>query len=130
MILYIIHCLLPVNICRCSHSYITNMSPLLKFFFRLFDIRDGWKLVHWITNYWIRIHIVWSFFFLTNLIPKLYLEFTKIYKIIFDTFNGFKGIQAVRIEILFILKVANIQCFILIKCSEQKARYKKSVIMS
>jgi len=36
-------------------------------------------------------------------------------------------LKAVRIE--FILKVANIRCFILIKCSEQKARFKKSVIM-
>ena len=34
-----------------------------------------------------------------------------------------KGIQAVRIE-FFILKVANIRCFILIWCSEQKARFK------
>ena len=41
-----------------------------------------------------------------------------------------KGIQAVRIELLFILKVANIRCFILIKCSEQEARFKKYVIMS
>jgi len=31
---------------------------------------------------------------------------------------------------LFILKVANIRCFILIKCFEQKARFKKYVIMS
>ena len=35
-----------------------------------------------------------------------------------------------ELNFLFILKVANIQCFILIKCSEQKARFKKSVIMS
>ena len=42
-----------------------------------------------------------------------------------------KGTQAVGIDfILFILKVANILYFILIKCSEQKARFKKSVIMS
>ena len=33
-----------------------------------------------------------------------------------------------ELKILFILKVGNIQCFILIKCSEQKARFKKSVI--
>jgi hypothetical protein len=32
--------------------------------------------------------------------------------------------------VLFILKVANIRCFILIKCSEQEARFKKYVIMS
>jgi hypothetical protein len=31
---------------------------------------------------------------------------------------------------LFILKVANIRCIILIKCSEQEARFKKYVIMS
>jgi hypothetical protein len=38
-----------------------------------------------------------------------------------------KGIQAaVRIDFfLFILKVANIRCFMLIKCSEQEARFKK-----
>ena len=30
---------------------------------------------------------------------------------------------------LSVLKVANIRCFILIKCSEQKSRFKKSVIM-
>jgi hypothetical protein len=35
-----------------------------------------------------------------------------------------------KLNFLFILKVANIRCFILIKCSEQKARFKKSVIMS
>jgi hypothetical protein len=44
---------------------------------------------------------------------------------------GVKGIQAVRIDFfLFLLKVANIRCFILIKCSEQEARFKKYVIMS
>ena len=31
---------------------------------------------------------------------------------------------------LFILKVANIGCFILIKCSEQEARFKTYAIMS
>jgi hypothetical protein len=41
-----------------------------------------------------------------------------------------KGIQAVRIDFFFILKVANIRCFILIKCSQQEARFKKYVIMS
>jgi hypothetical protein len=42
-----------------------------------------------------------------------------------------KGIQAVGIEFFFfILKVANIRCFIVIKCSEQEARFKKYVIMS
>jgi hypothetical protein len=43
----------------------------------------------------------------------------------------FKGKQALRIDFfLFILKVANIWCFILIKCSEQEPRFKKYVIMS
>ena len=37
----------------------------------------------------------------------------------------FKGIQAVRIAFLFVLKVANIRCFIQIKCSEQKSRFNK-----
>jgi hypothetical protein len=45
-----------------------------------------------------------------------------------------KGIQAVRIDFfLFIFKVTNIRCFILIKCSEQEARFKKicySVVIS
>ena len=44
-----------------------------------------------------------------------------------------KGIQAVRIVFflfILLLKVANIQCFILIKCSEQEARFKKYAIMS
>ena len=44
-------------------------------------------------------------------------------------FMLFKGIQAVRIDFI-ILKVANIRCFILIKCSEQEARFKTYVIMS
>jgi hypothetical protein len=34
------------------------------------------------------------------------------------------------IDFLLILKVANIRCFILIKYSEQKTRFKKSGIMS
>jgi hypothetical protein len=34
-----------------------------------------------------------------------------------------------ELNFLFILKVAKIRCFILIKCFEQKARFKKSVIM-
>ena len=42
----------------------------------------------------------------------------------------FKDIQAVRIEFFCLLKVANIRCFILIKCSEQEARFKKYAIMS
>jgi hypothetical protein len=34
------------------------------------------------------------------------------------------------LNFLFILKVADIRCFILIKCSEQKTGFKKSVIIS
>jgi hypothetical protein len=42
-----------------------------------------------------------------------------------------KEYNAVRIYFfLFILKAANIRCFILIKCSEQNVRFKKYVIMS
>ena len=44
-----------------------------------------------------------------------------------------KGIQYRLSELIFfclILKVANILCFILIKCSEQEARLKKYVLMS
>ena len=41
-----------------------------------------------------------------------------------------KAYRLSELNFLFILKVANIRCFILIKCSEQKARFKKSVIMS
>jgi hypothetical protein len=33
-------------------------------------------------------------------------------------------------ELIFLLKVANFRCFILIKCSEQEARFKTYVIMS
>ena len=49
----------------------------------------------------------------------------------FDQTHIIKGIQPVRIDFFwFILKVANIRCFILIKCSEQEARFKKYVVMS
>jgi len=49
----------------------------------------------------------------------------------YSTHTAFKGIQALRIDfLLFILKVANIRCFILIKCSEQETRFKKYAIMS
>jgi hypothetical protein len=41
----------------------------------------------------------------------------------------FKGIQSLKLN-FFILKVANIRCFILIKCSEQEARFKKYDMMS
>jgi len=41
-----------------------------------------------------------------------------------DNITPIKGIQAVKIDFfLFILKVANIRCFILTKCSEQEARF-------
>ena len=36
-----------------------------------------------------------------------------------------KGIQAIRIDFFLYINVANIRCFILIKCSEQEARFKK-----
>ena len=44
--------------------------------------------------------------------------------------NILKAHRLSELNFLFILKVANIRCFRLIKCSEQKARFKKSVIMS
>jgi hypothetical protein len=44
--------------------------------------------------------------------------------------HNLKAYRLSELNFLFILKVANIQCFILIKCSEQKARFKKYVIMS
>ena len=48
--------------------------------------------------------------------------FEEIIPRIFKLLKLLKGIQAVRIEcFLFILKVANIRCFILINCSEQEA---------
>ena len=40
-----------------------------------------------------------------------------------------KAYRLSELNFVFILKVANIRCFILIKCSEQKARFKKSVII-
>jgi hypothetical protein len=46
-----------------------------------------------------------------------------------DYFN-LKAYRLTELNFLFILKVANIRCFRLIKFSEQKARFKKSVIMS
>jgi hypothetical protein len=45
-------------------------------------------------------------------------------------YSCLKAYRLSELNCLFILKVANIRCFILIKCSEQKARFKKSVIMS
>ena len=43
----------------------------------------------------------------------------------------FISVKVVRIDLFwFILKVANIRCFILIKCSEQGARFIIYVIMS
>jgi hypothetical protein len=54
---------------------------------------------------------------------------TKDYKVGICCFSAkhtaFKGIVAQIDFFLFILKVANIRCFILIKCSEQEARFKK-----
>ena len=44
--------------------------------------------------------------------------------------NSLKAYRLSEFIFLFILKVGNILCFMLIKCSEQKARFKKSVIMS
>ena len=45
-------------------------------------------------------------------------------------FSHVKGIQDAIIDFLFfILKVANIRCFTLIKCSEQEVKFKKYVIM-
>jgi len=41
-----------------------------------------------------------------------------------------KAYRLSELNFSFILKVANIRCFILIKCSEQDARFKKYVIMS
>jgi hypothetical protein len=49
-----------------------------------------------------------------------------LFQVFINALYGSKGIQAVRIDFfLFISKVANIRCFILIKCSEQEARFKK-----
>ena len=41
-----------------------------------------------------------------------------------------KAYRLSELNFLFVLIVANIRCFILIKCSEQKSRFKKSVIMA
>jgi hypothetical protein len=46
-----------------------------------------------------------------------------------DYFN-LKAHRLSELNFLFILKVANIRCFIIIQFSEQKARFKKSIIMS
>jgi hypothetical protein len=52
--------------------------------------------------------------------------YCKIWKHIYRHPLNVKGIQVVRIDFFFfILKVANIRCFILIKCSEQEVRFKK-----
>ena len=45
-------------------------------------------------------------------------------------FSTLKAYSSSNWFFLFILKVANIRCFILIKCSEQEARFKKYAIMS
>jgi hypothetical protein len=41
-----------------------------------------------------------------------------------------KAYRLSELNFLFVLKVANIRGFILVKCSEQKSRFKKSVIMA
>ena len=63
-----------------------------------------------------------------------HLEFVKNFIFIYFTIKksagDLKGIVA-QIDFFWsILKVANIRCFILIKCSEQEARFKKYAIMS
>ncbi len=44
--------------------------------------------------------------------------------------NSLKAYKLSELIFLFILKVGNIRCFILIKGSEQKARFKQYAIMS
>jgi hypothetical protein len=60
-----------------------------------------------------------------------HLEFVENFIFIYFTIkksaDDLKGIVA---QIDFFLKVANIRCFILIKCSEQEVRFKKYAIMS
>ena len=59
---------------------------------------------------------------------------TLLYKCKFVSMSHFyyvlKAYRLSELIIFFILKVANIRYFILIKCSEQEARFKKYVIMS
>ena len=66
------------------------------------------------------------YFWLTILfLPNRQTYLSGIPKIFFlSIFNKF------ILYFLFILKVANIRCFVLIQCSEQEARFKKYVIMS
>jgi hypothetical protein len=63
-----------------------------------------------------------------------HLEFVENFIFIYFTIkksaDDLKGIVAQIDFFLFILKVANIRCFILIKCSEQEVRFKKYAIMS
>jgi hypothetical protein len=65
--------------------------------------------------------------FETNKLAQCYLLCIIIHKIT----NFQSTIFKVRFDFFwFILKVANIRCSILIKCSEQEARFKKYAIMS
>jgi hypothetical protein len=48
------------------------------------------------------------------------------YHMMFLSFNTLKAYRLSELKFLIILTVANIRCFILIQCSEQKARFKKS----
>jgi hypothetical protein len=57
-----------------------------------------------------------------------YLQY--LYSALSNYSQYLKAYRPSELNFLFILKVANIRRFILIKCSEQKARFKKSVIMS
>ena len=62
----------------------------------------------------------------------MYMYLVQLF-ICMDVWNIVLKLKAHRLSeliILFILKVANIRCFILIKCSEQKDRFTKSVITS
>ena len=56
----------------------------------------------------------------------IHLFFMKIFFLV----HSLKAYSSSNWFFLFILKVANIRCFILIKCSEQEARFKKYAIMS
>jgi hypothetical protein len=61
-----------------------------------------------------------------------HLEFVENFIFIYFTIKkSADDLKVAQIDFfLFILKVANIRCFILIKCSEQEARFKKYAIMS
>jgi hypothetical protein len=61
-----------------------------------------------------------------------HLEFVENFIFIYFTIKkSADDLKVAQIDFfLFILKVANIRCFILIKCSEQEVRFKKYAIMS